>query len=90
MAATNTFISIPNREVISGWTNNQGINEASNSTGADPNPNDFIELRIMTTTAGAAATNVTKWDVIKALETFKRWIIEGGLTTGADTNLPPI
>lgn len=82
MAATNYFVSVPNREVISGDDNNAGID-----FGASSSASDFIELRIMTNT-GSASTGVTKLDVVRALEVFKRWIIEGGQTTGTDSGLP--
>lgn len=84
MAATNYYLSIPNRENIKDDFDNSGLDQGSSSTATD-----FIELRILTIKAdGVTATNVTKRDVLIALEVFKRWIIEGGKVTSADANLP--
>lgn len=50
------------------------------NSGTSSTAGDKIELRM-------DQSAVTRMDVIHALETFKRWIIQGGLK-GAGANLP--
>jgi hypothetical protein len=76
-----TFIGLVNREGVPDWqTNSTG----SITEGTSTNASAIIELRLR------QGASITKWDAIKALEIFKRWLIEGGQTTGADSNLPII
>lgn len=84
MAATNYFLGIPVRDVVTDDMTNSNITFGSATTATD-----YVELRIMTVKAdGTTATNITKLDVFRALEVFKRWILEGGQTTGNDSGLP--
>lgn len=56
-----------------------GMADVPNS-GTSTTAGDKIELRM-------DQTAVTRMDVLRALEVFKRWIIQGGLK-GAGANLP--
>jgi hypothetical protein len=59
-------------------TGAHGMSDLTNGTSTTAA--DKIELRM-------DQTAVTRLDVIRALEQFKRWIIQGGLK-GAGANLP--
>lgn len=73
------YIALVNREgVPDDFTNSTGniVEGTSSDATAD------VELRFLT------GAGTTKLDLIRAMEIIKRWIIEGGQTTGQDSNLP--
>lgn len=82
MTATNWFVSIPFRRVVLGDTVNSSMHSGTSSSATD-----FIELRMMEYTTGTTSTGLTRNDVIMALETFRRWVLEGGLLSDG-TNVP--
>jgi hypothetical protein len=59
--------------------------ESNMVEGTNSDATAVIELRWLTTGNG---TSLIKHDMIRALKLFERWIIQGGATTGADSNLP--
>lgn len=82
MAATNYFVSIPNRRMIS-----SDLDDSKYTSGTATTATDLIELRMQTADSGAAATGLTRKDVLMALKSFERWILQGGLLHNG-TNLP--
>ena len=70
MAAVNVFVSIPKREVGQGGE----LEDDRFDSGAASTATDFIELRMMTND-GTNPTNLTRKDVLIALDAFERFII---------------
>lgn len=75
MAATNLFLSI-------GSAKRRAPNTfASVTKGASTTATDYVELRMLTVKAdGTTATNLTRSDVLAALDTFRWYIASGGLS----------
>jgi hypothetical protein len=82
VTASNWFYAIPYRETLE---NNASTPDIVVGTSSDATA--YIELRAMQYTTGTTSTNLTRKDLLIALERFKRFIINGG-TTGNGTDLP--
>lgn len=81
MALTNFFLSIGSAK------NETDMQDNRFTAGTSSTSTDHIELRMMTDDGAAGATGLTRFQVIKALEEFVRWIKNGG-EKGAGANLP--
>lgn len=69
MALTNVYVSQSKREGVKGLVEDDDLVSGSSSTSAA-----FFELRMMTND-GSAVTNITRKDVLQALENFERFVI---------------
>ena len=81
MALTNLFVSLVNNEGSHLDTTTSTMHAGTSSTSAD-----HVELRMMTND-GTNPTNITKLQVIKAMEKFIRHLKNNGLL-GDGSNVP--
>ena len=69
MAASNKYISQAYREGVVGIVEDDDVVFGTSSASTA-----FVELRIMTVDGSSVATNITRFDVLKALEVFEKAI----------------